>query len=271
MTEEAAREVGIDQSSATEDGGKRDRSTIQFPYLPLEEAIIIAKGVHAVGGASCTVDQLAAHLKQKPDTGSFRLKLGTAKLFGLTTHSMGTVTLTTLGARICDSQQEQAAKAEAFMKIPLYERVYEQFKGGSLPPPGGLEAAMVNMGVAPKQRAVARQVFHRSATLAGFFWSGENRLVYPPKGSSGSGSPSNERPKEKDELGNDTGRKSGGDGGGGDDPAIQGLIKRLPPADEPWPLEKQQKWLLAIAGAFDVIYPRDDDKRTLRITIEDLP
>src|SRR6266850_8185507 len=82
-----------DQAEAT-DGRKNERSTIQFPYLPLEEAVTLAKGIHAVGGSSCQIDQLAAQLDVKPDTGNFRLKLGTTKMFGLITYSQGTVTLT---------------------------------------------------------------------------------------------------------------------------------------------------------------------------------
>jgi len=143
MAEEALKE-DLNPEQA-QDGGKREKSSIQFPYLSLEEAAVIAKGVHSVGGRSCQVDQLAAHLNQKPDTGSFRLKLGTTKMFGLITSSVGTVTLTDLGNRLCDSQQEAAARAEAFLKIPLYEKVYEEFKGGTLPPPSGLETAMVNV------------------------------------------------------------------------------------------------------------------------------
>src|ERR1039458_1161308 len=157
-----------------QDPEKRDKSSIKFAYLPLEEAVTIAKGVHDLGG-SCEIEQLAAHLQQKPKTGSFRLKLGTTKLFGLITYSQATATLTSLGQRICDSQQEQQAKVDAFLGVPLYQRVYEQFKGATLPPSAGLESAMVTMGVAPKQKTVARQVFARSANLAGFFWSGEGR------------------------------------------------------------------------------------------------
>jgi hypothetical protein len=270
MAEEALKDQAETEQPPSQDGEKRERSSIQFPYLPLEEAITIAKGVHTVGGSSCQVDQLAAQLNQKPDTGSFRLKLGTTKMFGLATHSLGTVTLTPLGARICDSQTEAAAKAEAFLNIPLYKQVYEQFKGGVLPPLAGLETAMVTMGVAPKQKATARQVFHRSATLAGFFWSGAGRLVYPAvKGSAAATTAHTDPPpdhpgKDSTNLGRN---KGNGGGGGGDDPAIQGLIKRLPPPDSDWPLEKQAKWLLAISHAFEVIYPRDDDGRSLKIEI----
>jgi hypothetical protein len=46
-----------------------------------------------------------------------------------------------------------------------------------------------------------------------------------------------------------------------------GLIRRLPPADSDWPLEKQARWLLAVSHAFAVVYPREDDGKSLRIEI----
>src|SRR5262249_6923734 len=97
----------------TQDEGKRERSTIQFPYLPLDEAVAIAKGIHGVGGTSCQVDQLAGHLNQSPASSMFKLRISTARIFGLITHAHGTVSLTPLGTRICDPQQEQAAKADS--------------------------------------------------------------------------------------------------------------------------------------------------------------
>src|ERR1700681_4266826 len=108
MPEETLKDTTPEQPE-TADAQRQARSTIQFPYISLEEAYAIAKGVQAVGGSSCQVEQLAAHLDQKPDTGSFRLKLGNTKMFGLITYSQGTVKLTALGIRICDPQQEQTA------------------------------------------------------------------------------------------------------------------------------------------------------------------
>lgn len=269
MSAEALPDEHVPETGDTPDAEKRDKSSIRFAYLPLEEAITIAKGVHDLGG-SCEIEQLAAQLQQKPKTGSFRLKLGTTKLFGLITYSQATATLTALGQRICDSQQEQQAKVDAFLGVPLYQRVYEQFKGATLPPTPGLEAAMVTMGVAPKQKAVARQVFARSANLAGFFWSGEGRMVLPVIKSSAAGTSANDQSRSSvNGEGHHQNRSGGGgDGGGsGSDPAIQGLIQRLPPPDAEWPLEKQVKWLLAVARAFDVIYPRENDERSLKIEI----
>ncbi|HYM06085.1 MAG TPA: hypothetical protein VEU11_05950 [Terriglobales bacterium] len=272
MAVEETVQKDVQNGQPASDEGKRDRSTIQFPYLPLEEAVSVAKGVHAVGGANCQMDQLAGHLQQPLGSSMFRLRLAAARIFGLVTYAHGTITLTALGTRICDPQQEQAARAEAFLAVPLYKQVYEQFKGGSLPPNNGLETAMASMGVAPKQKNNARQVFQRSATQAGFFAYGHNRLVYPPiKGSAGTAggaaevaAADGEKPVEK------FGRTNGGDGGGSErHPLIEGLIKTLPEPSSPWPIEGRKKWLSAASNIFDLIYSTpDDSKGALRIEIQ---
>jgi hypothetical protein len=46
----------------------RQRSTIQFTYNDLNDAVKIAKAVHANAGVQCTIDQLAA----KPMGGLYR-------------------------------------------------------------------------------------------------------------------------------------------------------------------------------------------------------
>jgi len=244
--------------------GERERSTVAFPYGDLDDAVAIAKAVHEVGGSSCDWDQLAAKLGQAASGGGFRQRTLTAKTFGLITYGQGKVTLTALGSKVCDSKQEKAAKAEAFLTVELYRKVHDKFKGGVLPPAKGLEAEMVTLGVANKQKDKARQVFQRSATQAGFFWSGQDRLVMPAKvnGEGGAVEPPKDSKKDPRHGG------GGDDGGSGEcDPAIRGLIKRLPAPDSDWSLEKQVKWLLAVSHAFDVIYPREDDGRTLKIEI----
>jgi hypothetical protein len=83
-----------------------------------------------------------------------------------------------------------------------------------------------------------------------------------PNGDGGAVDPPREHKKDHQHGG------GGNDGGSGDcDPAIKGLIKRLPAPDSDWPLEKQAKWLLAVSHAFDVVYPREDDGRSLKIEI----
>jgi|SRR5271165_1256948 len=251
--------------------GKRERSKIEFPYLDLDVAVGIAKGVHEVNGTSCQWEQLAAHLHQEANGSGFRLRVMTAKTFGLVTYGQGTVTLTKLGTQVADPQQEAAAKAEAFLSVELYSAIYEKFKSGTLPPADGLENAMASLGVASKQKGKARQAFQRSAKEAGFFWSGPNRLVRPAiKGSAGTSSaaehiqekPDDEKKKKKEESEDD-----------GKHPLIEGLIKALPSGGEDWPLESRKKWLQAAAMNFAFVYTdskRDstEDQESLKVSIE---
>jgi len=242
--------------------GKRERSTIEFPYLGLDVAVEMAKGVHEVGGASCQWDQLAAKLNQAATGGGFRQRVMTAKTFGLLTYSQGTITLTKLGTQICDPDQEPTAKAEAFLAVPLYKAVYEQFKGGTLPPPPGLETAMVSLGVTPKQKATARQVFQRSATEAGFFAYGPSRLVLPAIKASAATpavAPALEPEPDKKKKGKDEDE---------DDlhPFIKGLLRKLPAPETEWPSEGRAKWLQAAINIFDLMYTdSEDSKRSLTI------
>lgn len=262
-SEEEVEELGEPEATEpeqTEQNAGKARSTIQFPYMDLDDAVAIAKGVHAAGGATCQLDQLAGQLNQVADAPKFRQKLGTAKMFGLITFASGSITLTPLGSRLNDPLHEKSAKAEAFLQIPLYNRIYEQFKGGTLPPLGGLETAIVNMGVAPKQKKNARQVFQRSAHQAGFDWSGANRLVMPKNGPAAAAAPIDPPPANPPQNQHDKPPREGGgdDGSGGDrHPFIQGLIKTLPKTDGPWPPEKRAQWLQAAVSVFNLIYTDD--------------
>jgi hypothetical protein len=259
------------------DEAKRGRvhSSIVFPYSDLDDAVSVAKSVYTIGGSSCQADQLAARLGLPLNASMFQLRLNTARIFGLIVYSQGMVTLTSLGTRICDRQQEAAARAESFLNVPLYKAVYEQFKGATLPPPGGLDTTIGNMGVSPKQKEKARRVFQRSAQHAGFFAFGRDRLVYPSKGG-GEPAPSTngETPPEKIDGKKDTHGGDGGDGGNSSrHPLIEGLIKALPHGGADWPLESRKKWLQAAAMNFAFVYTdskRDstEDQESLKVSIE---
>jgi hypothetical protein len=240
----------------------RERSTIAFPYNDLDDAVALTKDVHAVGGSSCQWDQLAARCQQAANGGAFRLRAISAKMFGLLTYDRGTVTLTQLGTRICDPDQEKAARVEAFLTIPLYKAIYEQFKGATLPPTSGLDGAIGTLGVGSKVIGKARQVFQRSAKQAGFFEFGNTRLVMPSiKASATSTTLSpEEKPKEQEEVERNRGSRSGG-GGEEYHPFIQGLLRKLPPAETDWPMEGRSKWLQAAINIFDLMYTDSDDSR----------
>ncbi len=162
------------------DDAKREQSTIVFPYLDLESAIEVARAVYNRGGhGGCNIDELAAEMNQTI-SGAFRLKTGTAKIFDLIEKDgKSGIKLTELGRLIISPDTERAARAEAFMRVPLYTAVYEKYRGHLLPPSKALEREMQSLGVSSKQTDKARQAFERSAKQASYFESGEDRLVRP--------------------------------------------------------------------------------------------
>jgi hypothetical protein len=252
------------QEATQGENGKREQSTIAFPYLDLNEGIKIAKAVFEVHGSTCQADQAAAQIKESPTSSSFRMKISSAKTFGLVTTGQGALTLTKLGSQICDAQQEKAARVEAFLTVPLYRAVYDKFRGSALPPNAGLEAAMVSLGVSEKQKDRARQIFQRSAQEAGFFQFGNDRLVQPAiKASTAAPAAAGlEETEEPEETEAPEKRKKSRDSGGDEHhPFIQGLLRKLPPAETDWPMEGRSKWLEAAIKIFDLMYTDSDDSR----------
>ncbi len=251
---------------------RREKSTIEFAYADLDEAVSVAKVVHEHYGQQCTPDQLAAALGHGTTAGgAFRLKVSTARNFGLIESGRQDIILTPLGREVVDPSREASARARAFLNVPLYRRVFEAYRGQLLPRDIALENDMVRWGVALKQKERARQVFQRSAQQAGFFAHGRDRLVAPagvnigqaagtPIGSGNPPAPPPPPPRD-DRLGS-RGDQFGGDGGGGGGkpelhPAIQGLLVTLPAAGSSWPIEKQEKWVTALKSVLELVYPSD--------------
>lgn len=159
---------------------EREQSTIQFPYADLDEAIRLAKQILDAGAVPLDRDQLASVVGQVPRSGAFGAKVSAGRMFGLIDNITGKYQLTELGFEILDPARAPAAKATAFLNVPLYRKLYEDFKGRQLPPKGpALENLFVSMGVAIKQKERARRTFESSARSAQFFNATEDRLVLP--------------------------------------------------------------------------------------------
>lgn len=158
----------------------RQQSAIVFPYVDLESAVAMARGLYHVGGLACAVQDLASYLQQAVSGGGFRLRLLAARRFGLLQYERGAVQLTELGRRVIDPAQERAARAKAFLEVPLFQAVYEKFQGVALPQSEVLEQVLGSLGVPSKQRGKARQLLLRSARQAGFFNAARDRLTAPP-------------------------------------------------------------------------------------------
>ena len=250
--------------------GKKVRlqSSIQFPYGDLDMAISVAESMHNSGYRECAPDQLAAAMNQQASSGNFRQKVSAARAFGLIQTSLGRIALTELGYRVLDSAQQRGARAEAFLTIELYRKLYDDFRGKQLPPrPAALERIFENYGVSPKQTDKARQAFDRSAKQAGFFDHGNDRLVMPGDITAQS-APAAQGTGRAPTIG-----QPGGGGGGGEppphlDPLIVALLNKMP-TEKTWPLPDRAKWLRALAMNLSFVYEADDGKAgEIEVTIQ---
>jgi len=233
------------------EGAGNERSTIEFPYTDLDNAVEIVKSVHSVGGTTCDYEQLAAQLGVEAKGGGFRLRVNGAKTYGLINYERGgRITLTDLGKKMADPQQERAARVESFLVVPLFKRVYDEFKGGPLPPQAGLERAITGFGVGAKVADRARQVMLRSAKQAAFFELAQDRLTAPPL-RAGEAAPAGDKEKPS------TGGGSGGGNGTGH-PLIDGLVQTLPKPNTPWSSQERFNWLTMANSIFKIIYQSQD-------------
>lgn len=232
---------------------RRGRSTIEFPYLDLDNSVEIVKTVHQVEGDRCDWKQLATKLGVAPEGGGFRMRMLTAKTYGMVTYERGQIMLTELGIRVADPAHEKRARFDAFLAVPLFKQLFDRLNGQPLPPVAAIERMVENLGVAPKQKDKARQVFQRAAKQAGLFDLSSDRLSIPP-GLGQATRPS--LPQESAATQSNTSTTAPGGGSGGNDypPFIQGLLAKLPKTDADWPIEARQKWLMTAANIFDLMY-----------------
>lgn len=249
----------------------RGKSTIDFPYLDLENAIDIVKAVHKVEGDRCEWNQLATSLGVAPEGGGFRMRMLTAKTFGLLTYEKGQVMLTDWGIRATDPNHEKRARYAAFMCVELFSKLFERYNGQQLPPVAAIERAIENLGVAPKQKDKVRQVFLRSAKQAGLFELATDRLSIPP-GLNSQKSEADSAKGAEQKPGDESKQMNGGGAGGGGQyhPFIQGLLQKLPSPDSEWPLEARKKWLATAANIFGLMYAHSDgqDAQSIEVTIK---
>lgn len=254
----------IEGEGTTEGGnGKaRQRSTIGFPYTDYDAAVAVAQAIHGnVGHGTCSASaQLAPWMNQSPKSSSFRIQLAAARLFGLIeSDDSENYRLTDLGRRVVDQAQARNAKAEAFIRVPLFKALYEKYKGGVTPPSAALEREIVALGVSEKQKARARQVFESSAEQTGFREQGPNRLVLPAVVVTSI-------PQVDPE-----GKGSWGGTGGGDelnlDPLLLALLHKIPPRTEEWPAEKRLRWFRTFAMNVSQVYDGDDNPVELQVEL----
>jgi hypothetical protein len=205
-------------------------------------------------------------MKMEATGGGFRIRVSSTKTYSLINYDRGgRITLTELGTRALDPNTQRAARVEAFLKVPLYAKVYESFKGRPLPPQAGLERAIVQMGVGAKVAEKARQVMMRAAKQAGFFELSADRLTEPPL---------RDQERLKPPLASaptpPTPPTYGGGNNGGEPPLhplIQGLLLMLPRPPAEWSAQDRYDWLVMAQSILKNVYKKPDDIMEVEIKL----
>ena len=246
---------------------KRIRSEIDFPYSDLRAAVEIAQTIKTKAGNACRLDELALWMDQTATGGTFRTRVGAARLFGLIDVIQGRATLTQLGRDVLEnSELEQAARVTAFLNVELFRAMYDQNKGNALPPPPALERQIEALGVSPRQKERARQTFTKSAQYAGFIDLTDGRFVKPgiPQQRWSCGGPPSKSQR--------SGTGSGDDPGGLElDPLLIALLRKIPPPDKGWPGPNRVRWFRTFAMNVSQIYDGDGEPVEMKIDLEGGP
>jgi hypothetical protein len=259
MSEEDGLLLDVTRSEET----TRDRSRIKFAYTSMKDAIDIAHSVYQkAGNRVCEQSLLAEALGLTTTNSTFRVKLSTARIFGVieVRRSQGTVKLTALGADLNDTQREQVARVEAFLHVPLYRRVYELYKDKQLASPEALNAELAGLGVPSRQADRARQIMMRSAEQAGLLSSDKRRLVRPAFDASNM----NKQGEAKRGSGS-TNESSATQTENTIDPLLAALIKKLPASGSHWAVPERVMWLKMAAMAFQMVYTGEDDMFSIKV------
>jgi hypothetical protein len=215
----------------------RQRTAIPFPYTDLTRAIELNAKIAELGGREVELTQLAAALNQTADGGTFRGRISAARMFGLIEYDRMKARLTGLDEDVLDPNRSAGAKVTAFLKVPLYQKLYEQYQGYPLPHPAAIQRQMAILGLPQKQVERARQAFVQSIQEARFVNS-NGRFVKPIITGKLELPPASDPAEEAGTgtIGRDDGQgggaSGGGDGGGGGETPLttsQMLLELLDP------------------------------------------
>ncbi len=107
---------------------------IDYPQASLKNALDVAKAVDELGGR-CTTEMAAEKLGMKM-SGGYRSLVGAAAKYGLVTSKSGTLETTAAFKDYKLAYSPEAAWTflqQCLLKPPVFQKVYERFKGRALP------------------------------------------------------------------------------------------------------------------------------------------
>ncbi len=107
------------------------------PFLGLTDAISLVEKIYGEAGGTASYNLLSRIFDNSPSSSSFTKKLSWLKAYGLVTEATkGSVSLSETGTMIAAPQSPEAAanaKKDAFLRIDVFNRIFERHKGKLLP------------------------------------------------------------------------------------------------------------------------------------------
>jgi hypothetical protein len=275
MAQPTAANAHPTAGGATEAGKRPGRALVGYPYFNLSDSLQVARKIHEEAGGACTADQLAHYLNYKStSSGTFQTRISAAKQFGLIrTEGVGSIGVTDRAMQILSPVMPEDAvnaKADAFLAVDLFAKIYEKYRGTTIPPKVGVKNLLLTtFGILPDRADPAVRVLFESADQAGFFPSGDqSRLIRPAaKPSAARTATEDARPRETTPP---RGTGGGGDGPTGVHPAIVGLLRELPAPGSHWPKKSKDRFIKAFLASLDFVYPDDDEESIAPTSVEDL-
>src|SRR6185312_3207659 len=252
-------------------GKPRARSGVSFPYWDLDSVTEVARAIHERAGGACDTAQLATMLGYSGiSNGSFRTRVSAAKMFGVIEDSDDhRLRVSARGRRIVAPVTDAdgiSARTEAFLAVDLFRRVFDRFNGTTLPEQVGLRNLFANeYQVVPDRIAPTVRILLDSAEQAGLFQAAGNRsrMAMPLSAGFTPAAPAPIAPPAIEKI--EIHRPGGNGGGGGDDgtseidPAIVGLLKRLPPVGTAINAKRRKVLIDAFTNVVAFLYPDAED------------
>lgn len=258
--------------NSAEDSGQI-KSNIVSPYFDLAASIEVAKTIHTQGGGQCTSDQLVhwlGYTSIKSGTYVTRVSAASSKYFGLIDYSAKKYSVSSRGRKIIfpvNSGDELSAKVEAFLSVPLFKKVFEEFRGKPLPPESGLKNLFTRYGILPDRVRLSVRIFLNSAEQAGFFNTSRDRsrLIEPTVINSVASELSNVDDPVTEVVGSSAIKQESNriatiqPSSSEINPAILGLLQKLPTDGVEWSKNEKARFLTAFTSFVDLFYPTNED------------
>jgi hypothetical protein len=244
--------------------GTSSKFGMPHPYFDLDDSIAVAKVVHDRGGGTCARDLVAASLGYSTTkSGAFSSRISAAKQFGLIRVEGDVIATTDRAISILHPVMESDAivgRRDAFLSVPLFQKVYDKFKGGSLPQEIGLQNLFKSeYKIGEERLKPALRVMLHSAEQAGFFSvAGNKSRMIAPTGvvHTGAGKLEAGASKADSEINLERQRASVPvEGPTGVHPALTAMLRELPRPGTEWPPSKKDRFITAFRSILDVVYP----------------